>query len=159
MLSRHNLAQAITDEYEATCLRFVSTLKNIWGHTFLSLDRWSSRVPRVIFLTTFYSIRHCWNLKCAVLELRCFLVHNQCTTSEFLLEVIEQYNYHNKLVATTTDPVTEMPSAMRSVKNYLNQDYADGPTSDYRVSFVCHIIISQAVADASALITSELEKP
>lgn len=55
------------------------------------------------------------------------------------------------------DSRSEMPPALKSVKDNFNQNYAVGLTSDYHVLCVGHID-NRAVVDASALIQSKVEK-
>jgi hypothetical protein len=83
--------------------------------------------------------------------------HNQWTTSELLLTVLERYNLHTKIRSVTSDSGGEMPPAMRHVAKKLNDDFLCRLGEEWHIRCVCHIM-NRAVNDCQAMFKEEVSK-
>jgi hypothetical protein len=156
MPSRRTDVRGIEDRYAVARRDFCNIVDGIPGQVALSYDGWSSRIMRGYFVMTLHWIDERWIHRSSVLEFKLFLSpHNMHTTSALIKRILKEFNLATKIRTSTTDSGSEMPPAMKIVKEVLNKDFNLFLDDDFHIRWVCHII-NPAVVDCEALFLTKM---
>jgi hypothetical protein len=118
-----------------------TAISNIPGLVALTCDGWSSRVFRGYFVVTIHWITLTFDIQSLVLEFLHFPPpHDQHNTRDILLNIINDYKLGPRVRAVTTDSGSEMPPAIRQVREYLNEQFCQDLGNDFHIRCGCHII-------------------
>ncbi|CEP02542.1 hypothetical protein PBRA_009126 [Plasmodiophora brassicae] len=121
--SRRTLMRSLVDQYHIAREKIQVVLDRIPGRLAITVDGWSSRMMQGCFALTGHWIVLSWRLRRVLVEYSYFpRPHNQLTTSERIIKVLNEYNVASRVRAVTSDNGGEMPPAVARVKDYLKSE-------------------------------------
>jgi Hermes transposase DNA-binding domain len=146
--SRRTLGRALFGEFENASAQFRSLIDGVSGRFGLTVDCWSSRVLEGYIVIAVHWISDDFCLQSAVLSFKYFPpLHNAISTSEIVMDIINEFNLSTLLIGITTDSGAEMPNAMRCLQELLNEQNIGSVQEHWHILCKCHVI-NRAVKDA-----------